>query len=383
MRRRPMSALDIALVSLVLVVLLIFGWVAAKYWYPGSWVQHQVERLVKTEPSLPVTPPKLIRFQTKVEQPKVAQRPTHPIPIRKRKAKHPVSKLATSAAAKHSTKVVRWQHWGAAPYAHSLAEACQKAPTAIDGTSMPEAVKEHFKKALGDCKGGTTVWLTPNQPLEQMWSGGQHPHIMNHVVVAELPVLRSPDGRAYRKGAVAEAAKAFEWSYVYEGKTYLWDIPLVCFNESWRFGHGFPAEKCVELSFNAPVGGNVRWGVGSTEGPLPPSACNAQRQDSLAWTAWLGECDVCIPALGDIRGILGATAEIPHKYLYPAIARKQTLRFSTAIWSRVVYICLEYPDGTQTCGVYMRPQDWRGRYHADIPDNLWIKDDGNCPTAAH
>ncbi|MHB0865906.1 MAG: hypothetical protein ACYC1Y_03345 [Minisyncoccota bacterium] len=271
MRRRPMSALDIALVSLVLVVLLIFGWVAAKYWYPGSWVQHQVERLVKTEPPQQAAPPKLIRFQAKAEQPKVAPRSTHPVPIRKRKAKHSVSKLAASAVAKHSTKVVRWQHWGAAPYAHSLKEACQKAPAAIDGTSMPEAVKEHFKKALGDCKGGTTVWLTPNQPLEQMWSGPDKTHpkdwVMNNRSVGELPVLKSPDGRLYPKGAVFETAKAFSWMFVYEGKTYVLYLPLVCFNWSWSLagpstnvphdcfaykldGRGYPVKRPLQVVVN-------------------------------------------------------------------------------------------------------------------------------------
>ena len=361
---------------IVLAVLLILGWVAAGYW------QH-------TAPSAPsgqrVSSGTIASTKKKpivAAAPKPPEKPAPPLPTRKEtksvlkkravKVLHaPVAKIAT----------VRWQHWGAAPYAHSLAEACKKAPAAIDGTSLPQAVKEHFKLMLGsDCTSGTVVWLTPNEPLEQMWSGGAHPHVMNRVIVGELPVLQSPGGRSYRRGAVAEAAKAFEWSYVYEGKLYLWDIPLVCFNESWRFGQPVPsAERCVELSFNAPVGGLVRWGVGSVEGPLPPTRCNAQRQDSGAWTAWQGQCDICVPAIGYIRGILGDTAEIPHKYLYPVTGTRQTLRFSTAIWSRVVYLCIAYPDGSQSCGVYMRPQDWKGRHHVVIPDELWHKDEGNCP----
>lgn len=143
-------------------------------------------------------------------------------------------------------------------------------------------------------------------------------------------------------------------------------------------------EKCVELVFNAPIGGHVRWGMGTTSGPLPPDECNAQRQDNLAWTSWYGECDICIPAIGYIRGILGGSAQVPHKYLYPITHTRQTLRFSTEVWNKVVYICLE--DGgivagqkieINTCGVYMRPQDWQGRYRVEIPDSMWVV--GKCP----
>ncbi len=367
------------------ILALLFGLIATLKYRSKPPAQHQSHGFVQVAP-----PPLLntIKPESKAKRSAAAEKNAKSkVPLvrgKSRKAKRPTSGHLV-AAAKPQRKEFRWEHWGAAPYARSLREACEKSSTAIDGMSMPEAVKEHFKKALGDCEGGTIVWLTPNERLEQMWSGPDKGHpkdrIMNGVTVAELPVLKSPHGRPYRKGTVAETAKALEWSYVYEGETYFFDIPLVCFNESWRIGPAPSSlqEKCVELSFDAPVGGEVRWGVGSTEGPLPPSVCNAQRQGNLAWTAWLGECDLCIPALGYIRSILGGSAMVPHKYKYPVIERRQTLRFSTAIWSRVVYICLQYPDGTQSCGVYMRPQDWKGRRHVAISDSLWLKDDGNCP----
>jgi hypothetical protein len=136
--------------------------------------------------------------------------------------------------------------------------------------------------------------------------------------------------------------------------------------------------KCVELAFTAPVGGYVRWGDATTNGPLPPDECNAQRQDDGLWTSWYGECDICFPAIDYIHGILGDSALIPHKYLYPVTAKKQTLRFSTSVWNTVVYICLEDANGVRTCGVYMRPQDWHGRFHVDIPDTLWVSA-GDCP----
>lgn len=136
----------------------------------------------------------------------------------------------------HAAEESPWDKWGVAPYATSLEEACKKAPTAIDGFNLPTAVKEHFKQAIGaDCKSSKEVWLTPDMLLEQMWSGGQKPHVMNNKKVAELPVKKSPDGRPYRKGSVAETAKAQSWSFVHDGKTYILYLPSVCFNWSWAF----------------------------------------------------------------------------------------------------------------------------------------------------
>ena len=282
-----------------------------------------------------------------------------------------------------AVEVPQWSKWNVAPYARNLEEACRKASVAIDGFNMPSAVKRHFKDQLGtSCKGGIEVWLAPHQSLAQMWSGGQHPHVTTGIAVGELPVLQSPDGRPYRKGSVAETAKAFSWAWNYEGKTYVLYLPLVCFNWSWTFGPP-PAtvalEECVELSFNAPTDGHVRWGVGSISGPLLPDKCNAQRQDGGEWNAWYGECDICAAALDYIDGVLGSSAAVPHKYLYPVIRTKQTLRFSTAIWNMVVYVCLEDANGLRTCGVYMRPEDWKGRHHVEIPDSLWLWDEKNCP----
>jgi len=278
-----------------------------------------------------------------------------------------------------------WSNWGAAPYARNLKESCLKASAAIDGFNMPSAVKEHFKSVLGTtCKDGVETWLSPGLSLKQMWSGPdahhKKAHIMDEKSVAELPVLRSPDGRPYRKGAVAETAKALVWVFAYEGKTYVLYNPFVCFNWAWTIASPVaPIKKCVELSFNAPIGGYVRWGIGTTTGPIPPDECNAQRQGDGLWTSWYGECDICIPALGYIRGILGGTALVPHKYLYPVTHTRQTLRFSTEIWTKLVYICLEDASGKQSCGVYMRPQDWKGRYRVEIPDSMWNWDDTNCP----
>lgn len=138
----------------------------------------------------------------------------------------------------------QWNKWNVSPYANSFTEACQKSSQAIDGFDMPLVVKERFKSTVGSfCKGGREVWLTPGMPLEQMWSGKfgkKSPHLMNKKSVGELPVTKSPDGWTYRKGAVAETARAYSWEFVYEGKTYVLYLPFVCFNWSWALGPPVP-----------------------------------------------------------------------------------------------------------------------------------------------
>jgi hypothetical protein len=147
-----------------------------------------------------------------------------------------------------------WDKWGAAPYATSSEEACRKAPMAIDGFNVPSPVKDHFRSKLGSvCNGPTVGWLPPDTKLEQMWSGGSKPHVMDNRVVAQLPVLRAPDGRPYPKGSVFETAKAFTWSFVYEGKTYVLYLPFVCFNWSWGYGTPPPEPVIKTVTVEVPA----------------------------------------------------------------------------------------------------------------------------------
>ncbi|MFA7302601.1 MAG: hypothetical protein WC030_02535 [Candidatus Paceibacterota bacterium] len=302
----------------------------------------------------------------------------------------------SSAAAQTVTlapvhKVGVWDNWNVAPFALTQEEACERAAAAISGFDMPAPVKAHFKAAIGtNCKGGTIAWLTPGTVLEEMWSTD---HIVRKQKVGELPVLQSPDGREYRKGAVAQTARALEWSYSYGGKTYLVDLPSVCFNWSWRFGAtcvtprpvAKPAPKpvpqqevCRELVFNANPSGKVWWSIGGNT-LFPPSVCNAQRQGDGPWRAWYGECHECEGALWYVRRILGNTAEIFQKYLYPVKEVRQTIRFSRAVEDSVVTVCLENAEGVQTCGYYVTPSHWEGgRTRVEIQNSSWIRE-GNCP----
>jgi hypothetical protein len=293
-----------------------------------------------------------------------------------------VRAMPETPAARHTPGA--WDRWNIDPYATDKVMACQLARLAIDGFHMPTAVKTHFKRVVGTtCTGGKSVWITPGQQFEEMWSGSG---LLGRLMVGKIPVTESPDGRPYRSGAVAEAANALEWSYTHGGRTYILDLPFVCFNWAWRFGATVasppPAKpstpkapsSCRTISYNGPVGGQARWGDASTDGPLPASACNALQQGGGVWEAWYGHCDWCQGAIGYIRSILGSNAEIYHKFLYRVRERRQTLRFSTAVTTDVVYICLEDADGRQSRGVYVRPEDWVGKTHIEIPDSMWQVD---------
>ncbi|OYV63147.1 MAG: hypothetical protein B7X03_02970, partial [Parcubacteria group bacterium 21-58-10] len=190
-----------------------------------------------------------------------------------------------------------WRHFGAAPYASSREMAMQTRESAFRKLDLPQPVIVLLMEATQ--KPGEKIRLTNGDHLSAMLSKGGLVH-RNVVVAFVQPPI---------SGKMEYAAPAEQWRVSWQGKIYTVILPEICNNWSALIPASAPAQ-CVELTFNAPVGGHVRWGVGSTEGPLPPSRCNAQRQDSSAWTAWMGQCDVCTPALSYIRGILGNTAEV-------------------------------------------------------------------------
>jgi hypothetical protein len=388
-------------IATVLVLLLVAGWWVLQIPKvvvdpPKGTAVNPI--VVHAQPAAPALPPPAAPMA--IEPPKASRdRPSAKAEM-KAAGSRPASAKSAQMRAAQATPIAQkpeiWNHWNAAPYATSQGEACRKAPEAIDGfISMPQAVKDHFKRAVGSaCKGESAkVWLTPHQRLEEMWSGPDKHHKAAHVMklpeVAEHPVVRAADGRTYRPGSVAESPSAEVWTYVYEGKTYVLYLPHVCFNWSWTFGPPVIPLKnpCYTISFNAPPG-KVRWGVGVKEAPLPPDECNAIKQGDKPWTAWYGDCNdfiyiegravPCIPPVDYIQRVLGASAFIPHRYVYVPMAKRQTLRFSGAVLQAMVYICLEDREERRSCRVDVRPEDWKGRTHIDVPDSLWVWD-RNCP----
>lgn len=285
--------------------------------------------------------------------------------------------LANSASALAAETPSQWRNWNVAPYARSLEEACRNVSVAIDGFSFPMLVKEHFKELLGTtCKGGTAVWLTPGMPLEQMWSGKsgkKPPHVMTNVTVGELPVLKSPDGRPYRKGSVVETARAVSWSWASEGKTYVLYLPFVCYNWSWAFGPPPPRPVLVPAPVQVPVvlppppllcatveyavepGDEVRFAV-LAQRRLPVSAC-WRLCDGADCAAPPSPCDTC-DWIGP-KSVIPDGFEPLHTGKYVARSAKQSLRFPLEVRANFVALCVEREGFGQSNSWIVQPTAWQ------------------------
>lgn len=277
--------------------------------------------------------------------------------------------VALTAPKANAADGTPWDRWNVAPYAASFAEACKKAPAAIDGFSLPASAREHFKKALGtDCAGGVEAWLTPGMALRQMWSGGQKPHVMNNKAVGELPVLKSPDGRRYHKNAVAETAKALKWTFVHEGKSYTLYLPFVCFNWSWADSPASVATvalltpECRTVTVTVKPGDWVWYGVFSRR-YLPASAC---------WKVMDGENGSAPPTpclncdWKGVRDLIPAQYQPYHTTYYVAKSGQQTFSFPVEISEEYLQLC-SLRDGVQSNGVLIKPHAWGERVHITIP----------------
>ncbi|HET7796250.1 MAG TPA: hypothetical protein VFK72_00070 [Nevskia sp.] len=337
----------------------------------------------------PVTPPKAadsVKMRIEAEAPAATPEPAKPqaVPVTtppkpaaksksvKKAAKHkPEQKPAppTSPVAKNAKGEYEWRRFGVAPYASSRAAAMAHREAAFRALGVPAgAVKELARVTAA---AGKRVRLVNGDRLTAMLSKGGVVH-KNVVVRFEKPPISD---------AMEYAAPAEEWQIDWQGTTYTVILPDVCNNWSVRIttkarprapvASAPPVQgDCVEITFSAVVRGRVRWGVATRKGPLPPDTCNAQRQGNGAWLAWYGDCDTCVPPVGLL---------VPHKFMYGVTEVRQTLRFSKRILEDIVYICLEDDLYNQTCGVYIRPEDWKGRTHIDIPDSMWRVDHGDCP----
>jgi hypothetical protein len=275
-----------------------------------------------------------------------------------------------SKAVRAAEPEFKWRHFGAAPYASSHDEACKKAQVAIDGFNMPLEVKEHFKSVLGTtCKGGSEVWLTPHQKLEQMWTGGVKPHVMNNVTVAEIPVTTAPDGRQYRKGSVAETVKALAWAFTHDGKTYVLYDPFVCGNFSWAFAPAPAVEQCVTLEYDVMPGDEVRFAV-LAQKRLPASAC-WQLCDGNDCAAPPSPCDTC-DWIGP-KSVVPTEFEPLHTGRYIARAKHQVLRFPREVTSNYVALCDERAGLGESDADVVTPNDWQGQSVHHVPASwpLW------------
>jgi len=280
--------------------------------------------------------------------------------------------LFVSGVIQQADAKATWRHFGANPAYTTRGTAIKDATRVMRSANYPEQVIRALVKAMK--LPGKEVCVSNGTKLNFMRSGKNA--LWRDVLVAfDTPPVNAK---------MAYCAPSEEWSVPLGGTLWVIGIPKVCHNLYGIKKKIVPVkpiiEACYTVRFDSPVRGFVRWGVGTTQGPLSPSGCNAQRHDNGVWTAWIGECDVCTGAKRFISKILGGPAEIPHKYLFKAKGIQQELRFSSAITKDVLYICLQLEDGTRTCGVYVSPSDWKGgKTLVVIPNVAWQRDNGNCP----
>jgi len=247
-----------------------------------------------------------------------------------------------------------WVHFGA-DRAYETREAAMADRAHVFKNKFGYSDSQVACLVAATAKKGTTVLLNVGDRFRHMLSG--HGVVHPHTVIAFQDAQRG----------IQFTARAEEWVVDCDGTTITVDLPEVCNNWSDREPR---KPDCVALMFNAVPGTEVRWGVGSVDGPLPPSACNAQQEGNHPRVAWYGQCDVCAVAVDYLYGVMGDLMQVWHKYLYRSTETRQTLWFSTSIWTKGVYICLHRPDGTGGMA-YMRPVDWRSRYQVEIYDSTF------------
>lgn len=356
-------------ISVMLVIVLVTALVETPFFYGAMLLDKQRHR--DQEPPAPAV--SIAEPEKKVVPPPVEKQPV----AEKRAAKKVAKKKPSVSLPAMTHEPVReareWKRWNAAPYANSQEEACRKAPEAIDGFALPATVKELFKKLLGaTCKGGAEAWLTPHMPLEQMWSGPDAGHakayLMNNVPVGELPVLKSPEGRPYPKGAVAETAKALAWRIEHEGRAYLLYLPLACWNWSWKFGvppapRPTPAvvppppvqEECVTVEYVVAPGDEVRFAV-LAQRRLPASAC-WQLCDGADCAAPPSPCDDP-NCWREVQDTLPAGFEPQHTGKYVARSAKQSLRLPREARMNFIALCVTREWFGQSNSWIVQPSAW-------------------------
>jgi hypothetical protein len=258
----------------------------------------------------------------------------------------------------------KWEHFGGDPYAATRAEAMQRRASAFHQLGFPREVAAYFMEATK--KPGAPILLTNGKRLTNMLSRGGVVHY--DVLIAFV------NPAVYGMGYTAYAEL---WTFEWNGAVYEAILPAVC--QNWSSRIALPG--CATISYNGDVGGGVHWHIVGTRGPLPPSRCNAQQEGNGPWRTWYGQCDWCEGSLPYIQDtILGPTARyLMPLYFYGVSETRQTLSFDPAVKQDVVSLCLDDGQGGTTCGVHIRPKDWHGTNHVEITEDMWFRNDGNCP----
>lgn len=255
--------------------------------------------------------------------------------------------------------VTLWEKWGIDPSAFSIPEACEKAPTAIQGfRHLPQDVKEGFIGVVGtSCKGYVRDFLTPGTRLQEMWSGiGAREKIVGPKEVGYISVSHAPDGREYKEDSVSQTPMVFLWKFTSQkdGKTYLLYLPWVCFNWSWGYGVTDPGLQCVTVDFSVEPGDEIRFAIFARK-RLPSSAC-WQLCDGDICSAPPVPCDNC-NWIGP-RSVIADGLEPIHTGKYTAQSAQQILRLPLAAKAEEIFLCDERKGFGHSDSWHIPPSAW-------------------------
>jgi hypothetical protein len=176
----------------------------------------------------------------------------------------PVSPVSPQSAAVHQSvptaagPVFRWQHFGAAPYAATRAEAMRTRESAFRKLGFPEPVVKLLMAAT--VQAGQRTRLVNGDRLSAMMSKGGH--VDRNVLV---DFVKPP-----ASGRMEYAAPAEKWQVEWHGRTYAAVLPDICNNWSAILPTPF-----VAASGSCPTGWSMRgnaWTMSSLPNELRSEA---------------------------------------------------------------------------------------------------------------
>lgn len=183
-----------------------------------------------------------------------------------------VQPTTTNASTCRASPPHTWSGWGLDKYAQTEAEALTDVKLdaalkdAVDAGCMPAIVAVKIKEAVRANPNGTTTngglaVLPPGYHLDMMERGH------------DGPLLNVTVGRWQIAPGQVKAVEAKIWAVQYDGRVYLWILPIPCNN--WSLLTMFvapPLSDCAEVLVPAKAGDAVIW---NNYGEYQPSACDA------------------------------------------------------------------------------------------------------------
>ena len=243
--------------------------------------------------------------------------------------------LAMQSPAKAEYK---WQHFGAAPYASSRAEAMQTRQVAFQKLGFPKQVVALLMEATK--QPGEKSLITVGDRLSAMIS---KKGIVHHDVLVDFgsPVPH-----------MQYAAPAERWQVSWHGSLYTVILPEICGNWS---SIAPSSEACVTVEYLVQPGDETRFAV-LAQKRLPSSACwqLCDGSDCAAPPSPCDECDWIGP-----KSVIPAGFEPIHTGRYVAQSAKQTLRFPREVENDYLALCVDREGLGESDSWIVQPSKWK------------------------